>query len=169
MRAFRDHPSKGIAEKRSAPKLKPLARCRLAAHVAGFKPYAVNHCHINAIGNGMSALNRAPGVMLSHSELSFLRGMPPNRRRIEQHRRTLQCSEPRALREPLIPADQRSEPPRSRIERAKSKVTRGEIKLFIIKRIVGNMHLAVEPAQRSVGIENGRSVVINAGSALLKQ
>src|SRR5207247_4432856 len=44
-----------------------------------------------------------------------------------------------------------------------------EVKLFVIKRIVGNVHFAVKSPELTVGVEDGRSVVVDAGSALFEQ
>ena len=83
--AFGQHATEGIAEKRSAPEFEALARSRLAADVAGFKSDAVHHRDIDAVGDGMGALDGAPGVVLGHTELGLLRGMPADCGRIEQH------------------------------------------------------------------------------------
>src|SRR5271166_6248105 len=75
VRALRQHASEWIAKERPAPKFQPLSRSRLAANVAGFKSYAIHHRDVDAIRNGMRALNGTPRVMLRHTELGLLRRM----------------------------------------------------------------------------------------------
>src|SRR5258708_26745540 len=55
------------------------------------------------------------------------------------------------------------------IERAKTEIAGREVKLLIVKRVVGNVHLAVESAQRAIGIERCRCIVVEAGGALFEQ
>src|SRR5208282_4440594 len=119
--------------------------------------------------DGVRALNGAPGVVLGHSELGLLRRMPADRRWIKQNRRALQCGQARTLRIPLVPADERAKLPGAGVERAEAEVAGSEVKLFVIKRVVGDVHLAVQAAQRAVVVEDGCGVVVNAGGALLEE
>ena len=50
-----------------------------------------------------------------------------------------------------------------------AQVAGSEIELFVESRIVGDMHLAVAPGNRTVGVEHDRGVVIDAGGAPLEQ
>ena len=52
---------------------------------------------------------------------------------------------------------------------AQAQIARGEIKLLVKKRVIGNVHLPIRPQQRTVGIDDSRGVVVNAGGALFKQ
>ncbi len=54
------------------------------------------------------------------------------------------------------------------IEIGEAEIARSEIKLFVIERIVGDMHLAVFAEERTVGIEDRAGVVIDTGSAALE-
>ena len=83
MRRFGQHAAKRIAKKRSAPEFQSMARSRFAPYIPGFKSDSIHYRNINSIGDGMSALNRAPGIVLRLAELRFLRRMPANRRRIK--------------------------------------------------------------------------------------
>ena len=49
-----------------------------------------------------------------------------------------------------------------RVEIREAQIAGRKIKLFVIERIVGNVHLAVLPEETSIGIQNGASVVIHA-------
>src|SRR5580700_10160186 len=161
--------AEGIAEERRAPELESLAGGGFAANVAGLEADAIYYRYVHAVGDGVGALNGAPGVVLRYAELGFLGGMPADRGGIKEHRRALQRRQACALRKPLVPANQRAQAADAGIESAKSEIPRSEIKLFVIERIVGDVSLAVEAAERAVGIENGGGVVIDAGCALLKQ
>ena len=50
-----------------------------------------------------------------------------------------------------------------------TEVAGREIKFFVEQRVVGNVHLAVDAEQRTVGVNDGGGVVINAGGAFLEQ
>src|ERR1039458_4746666 len=168
VRGFSDDAAKGIAEERRAPEFESLAGSGLATDVPGLEADSIHHRNINSIRDGVRALNGTPGVVLHHAKLSFLRGMPTDRRRIKEHGSPLQRREPRALRKPLIPADQRTQAAGGGVEGAESEITGSEVGLFVVERVVGNVHLAVEPAQRTIGIEDGRGVVIDAGRPLFE-
>src|SRR6202034_3773998 len=104
-----------------------------------------------------------------HSDLGLLRGMPADSRRIKQHVRPLQRRKARALRIPLVPADQGSEAANAGVGRAESEVARSKVKLFVVERIVGDVHLAIEAAQGAVTVEDGRSVMVDARGSLFEQ
>src|ERR1700722_2378765 len=72
VRGFGYDAAKRIAEKRSTPKFKSMTRRRFAADVASLKTNAIHHRDIDAIRDGVGALNGAPGVVLSDAELGFL-------------------------------------------------------------------------------------------------
>src|ERR1019366_9476545 len=169
VRAFGEHAPERITKKRSAPELEPLAKRRLAPNVASFEANAIHDRHINAVRDRVSPLDRPPGIVLGHAELRLLCRMPSNCRRIEEYLRSLQCRQPCSLRIPLIPADQRPDSPRTGVERAESQVPGSEVELFVIQRIVRNVHLAVQPAQRAVAVEDRRGIVVDASGPFLKQ
>src|SRR3954454_4462368 len=169
MRSFGEHTPERIAKKRSAPELQALPGCGIPANVAGFKTNAIHDGHIHTISNSMGALNRAPGIVLRDTELSLLRRMPSDSGWIEQNICTLQRGEPRPLRIPLVPADKSAEAPGTGVESAISQISWREIKLLVIEGIVRNVHLAIEPAQRSVAVEDRCRVVIHAQRSLLEK
>src|ERR1035437_1476491 len=169
MRTLREHAPEGVAEKRPSPEFEAFARRGIAANVTSFKANAIHHADINAVRDRMRPLDGAPGIVLSRAELSLLRWMPSDRCGIKQNARSLQSREPRAFRIPLVPADERAELSGGGIKGLEAKIAGSEIKLFVVERIVGNVHLAVDAAQCAIGIENRGRVVIEAGSALLKE
>ena len=48
-----------------------MAGSRFAADVAGFEADAIDDCDVNPVGDGVGALDSAPGVVLGGAELSF--------------------------------------------------------------------------------------------------
>ncbi len=99
----------------------------------------------------------------------FLGGMPADGRGIKQNVRATQAREARAFRIPLIPADQHADAAVARVEIGKSEIAGREIKFFVIERVVGDVHLAINAQQRAVGIEHRRRVVVEAGGAALEE
>ncbi len=81
----------------------------------------------------------------------------------------MQRRESRAFGIPLVPAHQSTDPADGGVEGAVAEVARSEVILFVVQGIVGDVHLAIEPEQGAVSVENDRGVVIDAGSALLKE
>src|SRR5579864_242038 len=103
VRSFCDHPAKRISNERSAPELQTFAGSFVSANIALFESDAIYHCNINSVGNCMGSLNCLPGVVLCLAEFFFLVRMPANRRRIENHLRTLQSRQPCPFGIPLVP------------------------------------------------------------------
>src|SRR5580698_2834018 len=169
MRCLGDHSPKRIAQERSAPEFEACARCGLATDVSSFKTYTIHSRHVDTVGNCVGALNGAPGVVLGCAELRFLGGMPADRSGIKQHVRSLQCGQTSALGIPLVPADERSHAANAGVKGTKAEVAWSEIELFIIKRIVGNVHLAVETENGAVLVESHCRVVIEAGGSFLEE
>ena len=52
---------------------------------------------------------------------------------------------------------------------AKSEIAGREIEFLVVKRVVGDVHLAITAQQRAVGVDNGRGVVIDAGARFSKR
>ena len=79
---------------------------------------------------------------------AFSCGMPADRGRIEEDRRAAQRGEARALGIPLVPADERADPPGLRVEGLEAEVAGREVELLVEERVVGDVHLAVEARDR---------------------
>src|ERR1019366_6720132 len=149
VRSFGEHAPEGIAEERPSPEFEAFAGRGIAANVASLKAGAIHHADINAIGDGVCPLDGAPGVMLRFAELGLLLGMP------------------------LIPADQRAEFSGGSVEGFEAKIAGSEIIFFVVERIVGNVHLAVDAdesaARIAAGIKERDRVVIEPRRALLEE
>ncbi len=167
-RRFGEHDSEGITKKAAAPEFESRAVGLLAADVAGLVADAVHHRHVDAIRDGVRALDGTPRVVLLLAVLLLLVRMPADRRGIEQHLRALQRGKPRGFGIPLVPADERTDFADRRIQRLEAEVARREIELFVVERIVGDVHLAIQPAYRAALVEHDRGVVIHTGCAPLE-
>ena len=99
---------KGSARNEPPQKSSPAPCDLVAANVAGLVADAIDRADVDSVGDGVRALDGEPGVVLRRAPLFFLRRMPADGGGIEEHVRTLQGGQPRALRIPLVPADQRS-------------------------------------------------------------
>jgi hypothetical protein len=101
-------------------------------------------------------------------ELGFLVGVPADGRGIKENISSLQGGQARAFGIPLVPADQRSHAAIFSIEGLEAEIARSEVKLLVIKRIVRNVHLAIEAFGAAVGVKNDCGVVVEAARATLK-
>src|SRR5207237_6139421 len=79
-----------------------------------------------------------------------------------------QSRKPRAFGIPLVPADESSHPSIFRVKGLKAEISGSEVKLFVVKRVVRDMHLAVKTAGTAVGVKNDGGVVIETARATLE-
>src|SRR2546425_7859296 len=110
LRGPREDRAERIRQERRAPELDAVrapAGEPLVAH-------AVYRGDVTAVGDGVAALDGAPGVELLGAVRRLLLGVPADGRRITEQRGALQRREARALRIPLIPAHERADPPYAR-------------------------------------------------------
>src|SRR4029077_10500393 len=97
------------------------------------------------------------------ADFSLLARMPADGGWIEEDFGSLQRRQPRRLRVPLIPADEHADSPVARVEGAEAQVAGCKIIFFEVERIVGNMHLAIEPEQAAVSVQHSGGVMGDAG------
>src|SRR5690606_26181888 len=114
---------------------------------------AVHGDDITPVGHGVASLDDFPGAVLVRAILLLLAWMPANRRRIEKDFRSLHRGKPRPLRVPLVPAHENADSPELRVPRLEPGVTRREVELLVVKRIVGNVHLAINAQHLAVRID----------------
>ena len=110
----------------------------------------------------MGALHGLPGARLGLAELGLLGGVPADRGRVEQDLGALQGGEAGGLGVPLVPADERADLCEARGEGLEPEVAGGEVVFLVIERVVGDVHLAVDAAERAVGVEDDGRVVVDA-------
>ena len=151
--AFRDDPPKRIAEETSRPKtLDPRrwAYCREYFRSRdprdSLRPHTRHwQLHVRA---GLSARHHAARLQ---TQLS-----PPDASRLpwdKKNVRTLQSRQPRAFGIPLVPADKSSHTASIRCQPLETEIARSEIKLFVVKRIVRDVHLAVKACWAAIGVK----------------
>ena len=70
---------------------------------------------------------------------------------------------------PLVPADENAGFALGGGERLEAEIAGGEVELLVVERVVGDVHLAVDPGERAVGFKDGGGVVIEAGGAALEE
>src|SRR5713226_1070259 len=165
VRSFSNDLPEGVGDERVAPEF----QAGVAILGFAFEADAIDDRGVNAIGNGVAALNGFPRVELCGAELRFLVRMPADAGGIENYIGAAQSGEARAFGIPLIPADLHADACVPGIKIRKTEIAGREIKFFIVERIVGNVHFAVFSEERSVGVEQRAGIVINAGSAALEE
>src|SRR4029453_7250983 len=107
--------------------------------------------------------------MLSQVDFCFFIRQPTDRGRIKKKLCTAERSESRCFRKPLVPADQCAHFPISRVVSLKTKITGSEVELFVVKRIVGNVHLAILAHNLTRLVDDDSGVVINTGCSLFEE
>ncbi len=157
--------AKGIGDERVAPEFE----ARIAVLRFAFESNTIDDGGVDAVGDGVAALNRFPGVELGGAELGFFVRMPADAGGIENHIRAAECGEARAFGIPLVPADLHADARVASVKIRKAEVAGSEIELFVIERIIRNVHLAVFAQEGAVGVEHRAGIVINAGSAALEK
>src|SRR6266478_407744 len=148
--SFSKHAPEGVAEERAAPEFKALAGHGIAADVTSLEADAIHHANVDAVSNRVCPLDSAPGIVLRLAECGLLRGMPSDGRGIKKNACSLQRREARAFGIPLVPADEGAELSGGGVEGLEAEIAGSEIKFFVVKRIVGNVHLAVDAAQHAI-------------------
>ena len=162
MRSLGDDAAKRVGDEGASPELESMIG-------RAFKADAVYRSHVDAVGDGVGALDGAPCVVLRLAEFGLLGGMPSDGGGVEQDAGAAHGRDARALRIPLVPANQRGHAARLRVEVAEAGVARSEVEFLEIKRIVRDVHLAVDAEQRAIGIDDRGGVVIETFRALLEE
>src|SRR5207244_9439028 len=107
--------------------------------------------------------------ILCRAEFLFLRRMPADGGWIKQNLRSAQRGQSCRLGIPLVPANADADFSMGGFPRLKSEIARREVKLLVVKRIIGNVHLAIFAKKSSVSIDDGRRVVIDSRTPFLEE
>src|SRR5439155_16868872 len=137
-----------------APELDTVAASRT------FEAHAVDHRDVAAVGDRVTSLNQFPGALLVRSVFLLFLRVPADGGGIKQYLSPLQRRETRAFGIPLVPTDEHADLRVPGLPRFETEIARREIKLFIVQRVVGNVHLAIDAEQRTAGVDDRRRVVI---------
>ena len=162
-RRLRDDLPSRIDDETLPPKLNPVTAVRR------FVADAVGHGDVAAIGDGVGALDGFPRVVLPRAVLRFFAGVPADGGGEKKNLRAGQRGQPRGLGIPLIPADADADFRVARLPRAEAEVARREVKFLVKERVIRDVHLPVFAEIRAVGVDDRRSIVIEAGAALFKK
>src|ERR1019366_1727937 len=154
-RGFRQQAAEWIGHEGSPPEFESGVGRPFVAH-------AVDRGDVEAVGDGVRALDGAPGIELRRTFPRLLGGVPADGRGIEQYLGAGQRRQAGRLGIPLVPTNQRRHAGEARIEAGESQVAGGEVILLVIARIVGDVHLAIDPQQRAIGVHDHGGVVIYA-------
>ena len=134
---------------------------------------AIDGADEDSVGDGVRALDGLPGVVLAIAEFGLFCGMPTDGGGIKEHFRAAQGGLASSFGIPLVPADQSAELPGAGVDRLEAEVAGREVKLLIIKGIVGYVHFAVDAGDLTpggrLGIEDDGCVVVETGSPALEQ
>src|SRR4029077_8404056 len=146
-RTFRDDFAVRSAHETLAPKFDAIS--------AGgrFVTDAVRYRDVAPIGDRMTTLNRLPRGMLRFSKFLFLARMPADCRWIKNNLCAAQCGQSCSFRIPLVPANTDADLATRGVPRSKSEIARREVKLFVIQRIIGNVHFAIFTEQFSIRVD----------------
>ena len=127
-------------------------------------PDAIGRGDVDAVGDRVRALRRAPGVDLRRAPFVFLGRMPADGRRIEEHLRAEEARDARRFRVPLIPADEHADRGVARLPHLEARVpvARREVVLLVEQRVVRDVHLAIHAEQAAVGVDDGGRIAIDA-------
>src|SRR5262249_53822621 len=162
-RGLRDEDSLRIHDEGASPELdaRPSARRH-------FMPDAVDRSNVQTVGDRMSPLHGDPGLLLSWPVFGLLVRMPADGRGIEEDRGSRERRDPRPLRIPLIPADESPDLSLPGLERREAQISRREVELLVVGGVVGDVHLAIEPEDLPVRVDDGCAVVVEAGGPPLE-
>src|SRR5262249_28735232 len=127
-----------------------------------FQADAVGGGDVAAVGDGVAALHQFPRVVLRFAVLGLFLGVPADGGGVEEDFCTLQCRQSGGLGEPLVPADEDADVGVGGFPDAEAGVAGGEVEFFVIERVVGDVHLAIDAQDRPVGVDDGRGVVVQA-------
>ena len=157
--------AKGVGDERISPEFE----AGVAVGGLALEADAIDDGDVDAIGDGVRALNSFPGVELGGTEFGFFVRMPANAGGVKNDLRAAESGDAGTFGIPLIPADLHADFSVVRLEIGKTEITGSEIEFLVVERIVGNVHLAIFAEEGAVGIENGAGVVVDAGGAALEK
>src|SRR5260370_6729841 len=101
IRSFGNHLAERVCDKRIAPEF----QSRVTVFRFAFKADAIDDRGVDAVSDGVTALDGFPGVELRSAELRFFVGMPPDAGGIKNHVRATESGKARTFRIPRVPAD----------------------------------------------------------------
>src|SRR6185437_3314021 len=133
-----------------------------------FEARAVASCQRQAVGDRVPALHGDPGIALAVLLGLRIGRIPTDSGWVQQDFGSGQRHQSRRFGIPLVPAHQYAELAERSLYGIESEIARREVELLIIRRIVRDVHLAIDARDLGRAIEDGRGVVIQPGRAALE-
>ncbi len=134
---------------------------------------AIDRGNEDSVGDGVRALHGLPGGVLGFAKLGLFARVPPNRGWVEERLCAGESREPCCLGIPLVPADQGADGAVAGGDGLEAEIAWSEIKLLVVERVVGNMHLAIDAGdvvwRGGFVVENGGGVVVEPGRAAFEE
>ncbi len=137
--------------------------------VAVLVAYAVDGADEDSVGDGVGALGDLPGVVLGGAELFFFGGVPADGGGEEEDFGSAEGGEAGAFGIPLVPADESADGALRGLRGFEAEVAGGEVELFVVERVVGDVHLAVGVGDAAVFFYGDGGVVVEAGGAAFEE
>jgi len=160
----------GAGDEALAPELDAVLAGEAAVGCGDFfDADAVGGGDVAAVGDGVASLDQFPTFVLGVSEFFLFRRVPADGGRIEKDLCPGHGGESCGFGEPLVPADEHADRCPGGFEGAETGVAGGEIKLLVVERVVGDVHLAVDAHDLAVRADDGGGVVIKTGGATFKE
>src|SRR3712207_5125562 len=98
----------------------------------------------------MTTLYCDPSLKLALLLGVVITACPADSGRVDQDLSPCKCHQASCLGIPLIPANQDSKPTHRGIDGAEAQITRCKVKLLVISRVIGYVHLAINPCDSAV-------------------
>ncbi len=165
MRRPGDDVAVGVGDERRAPELDAVP----CATWFVFDADAIHRRDEDTVGDRVRAHHRFPRLVLALAILGLLFDEPADRGGIKQNLRPGERREARRFGIPLIPADARAERTVPRVKFLKTRVAWGEVKLFVVPWVVGDVHLAIDAECRAVVVEQHSRVVVQSRRAAFEK
>jgi hypothetical protein len=175
-----DDAAEGVGDEAAAPELDARLRSVVAGaaefdgggvavggdgfefDVAVLVAYAVDCADEDSVGDGVGALGGLPGFILGGAELFFFGGVPADGGGEEEDLGAFEGGEAGAFGIPLVPADEGADGAGGGAGGFEAEVAGGEVELFVVERVVGDVHLAVEVGDGAIFFDGDGGVVVQA-------
>src|SRR5579862_4643673 len=144
---------KNLPERIGNKRVSPKFQTRIARGGIAFVAHAIHYRDERSVGDRVRTLDGFPRVELRGPEFLFFPGVPANAGGIKDHLRALERCQPRAFGIPLVPTDLHADAAIFRIKIRKAEISRREIKLFVIERVIRDVHFAIFTEKRAIGIQ----------------
>ena len=131
---------------------------RAIEHLLVLDADAIGGRHWRHVRDGMTQHRPAPARSSIETVVMRLR---PDRRRVQKYVRAHQRHGARGFRVPLVPADPDADPALLRVPHAEAGIAGAEIVFLLIARPVGNVRLAIDAHQRSIGVDHHDGVEVS--------